>query len=124
MPSKTITFQSYKRLPQEGGVIEVIFTFSILDTALVGTADEHVEATHRTISVKFPRSARMMWGLQPPQMEKVMFEYARRYLNSMVAGGQENISELLDLRTTSVPMKCPYDPGNISMTLGESHVVS
>jgi hypothetical protein len=124
MPSKTITFLSYKHLPREGGLIEVSFTFSILDTALVDAPDEHAETTYRTIIVKLPHSAQMMWGLRPPQVEKVMFEYARRYLYHMVAGGQEDIREMLDLRTTSVPMKCPFDPGNISMTLGESHVVS
>jgi hypothetical protein len=124
MSSKTITFLSYKHLSPRGGAIEVRYSFSVLDTALAGTPYGQTEAIPYTIYVKLASSVQAMWGLKQPQMEKVMYEYARRYLCKMVSNGREDFSEILDLYTSTMPLKCPFDPGNISMTLGESQVVA
>ena len=123
MPSKTITFLTHRRLPQDGGAIEARFSFSILDTALIGTPDEQTETTYHTIFVRMPHTLQVVWNLQLPQLDKVMYEYARYYLSKMLGEGQQQFSEMLDLYTSTTPLKCPYDPDSISMTPGESHVV-
>jgi len=123
MPSKTITFLSLESLPQRGDKIEICFTFSLLDTSLVGTPEEQTKTTYPTVIVKMSRSLQTTWNLHPPELEKIMFEYAERHLDKLVADGNEVVSESLDLYTSTAPLKCPYDPSSIMITPEESHEV-
>jgi hypothetical protein len=123
MPLKEITFLSFKPHPQQGNVIECHFTFSVIDTSLVGMPEELAATDVYAIVVKMSRSLQAVWKLQSAEMEKVMYEYAKRHLDEHLALGVAAFSRLLDYTTATAPLRCPYNPGSISMEPGDRHIV-
>lgn len=122
--SKTLTYLGHECLPKMGDATEIRFSFSVIDTSLIGIPEQHMNVIRRTVVVKMSGTLQATWRLQSQQLEKVAFEFAKRHLIKKVAEGTASIDEIIDLNTSTAPATCPYDPERIAMTVGDRYEVS
>ena len=118
MASKTLTFVSFERLPTVGDYTDIRFNFSIVDTSLVGSPEEGTHTSQVKVLVRISRTLEAIWKLAPPQLDKVLYEFAKRHLQDKVSDGTDIPDEQVDLNTSTAPQECPCELERISMIPG------
>jgi hypothetical protein len=123
MSSKTVRFRSCEWLPDLGGGKRILFKYSIVDTAFVDSFDEASHIDINDVTVKISYSQESMWNLEQSELEKVLFEYARRNIASKVEENALTQHEEILLYTYTTPNICPYDPDRIIMSFDKSYEI-
>jgi hypothetical protein len=118
MPILNITLLDYECLPKAGDYREFIFTFSVVDPSFMGSPDEQSQSSVLCLTVKISRSLQAIWNL-----DKVLFEYAKRKLVEKLSRGIILADATIDLNTSTVSSTCPFDPDTISLIPGSSNEV-
>ena len=121
MSSKTVKFLSGEWTPNVGGGKSFLFKYSILDTAFVGSSEEASHIDIHDITVKISYSQEGVWNLKQSELEKVLFEYAKRHIASKVEEDVLTQHEEILLYTYTTPVKCPYDPDRIIMSFDKPY---
>lgn len=111
--NKTIFFEPTRRIVSGRDVTEYVFPFRLVDTELIGSADEISRSSHHTITVVVSRTLASCWGFTDDQSHRVMFEYGKRHIVQKMRDGTLGKSEELDLHTRNVELPCPFDPERI-----------
>jgi len=118
MTSKTLTFIGFEYVPKAGDYTDIRFDFSIVDTAFVGGPEERKNTSQVKVLARISRTLEAIWKLAPPQLEKVLYEFAKRHLQDKVSDGTDSADERIDLNTSTAQQDCPYEPERISITPG------
>lgn len=84
----------------------------------IGTGASIDEITHHSVTVSISGTLRSMWGFErfdngDTGLVKVLFEYARNHIVSLVQDNNLSSKENIDLRTDTAPKKNPYSPEKI-----------
>lgn len=111
--NKTIFFEPTRRVVSGRDVTEYVFPFRLVDTELIGSADEISRSSHHTITVVASRTLAACWGFTDDLSHRVMFEYGKRHIVQKIRDGTLGKSEELDLHTRNVELPCPFDPEQI-----------
>ena len=120
MSSRNVKFQSLEWLPIIGDAKSILFRYSIVDTAFVGSVDESSHIQNNDVTIKISRNIEKNWKLEQTDLEKVLFEYGKRHVAYKVKTDTLIPHEQIDLQTYTTPIICPYDPNKITISFGKS----
>ncbi len=117
--TRTVKFTDGRWLPTTLDGSEYELKYSVVDTDLVGEPDEFSRTTHGSIVVFISGSRAATWRLDRSSLEKVLFEYAKRYIRDKVVDNTLSEREELQLTTSTTPDECQFDPKRIEISLDE-----
>lgn len=127
---KTITFQAYSPSPTVSDGIGWTFPFVMVDSALVGRAEENANKTAHVIRVFASNTLLVQWGLsdsterQPKENHnrsmKLLFDYAKRFIaRKLSETGMFPLEDVLRLSTYTETLQ-DLDPERIPDPLNHS----
>jgi len=114
----TVNFNEDRWVPTRRNGQDYYLSYSCVDTELVGKPEEQAKTKHGDVTIGISRTLASMWGLENQNLQKVLFEYGKRHIETMVS--QKALSEKSEIRLTSTntPQKCPFDPSRINVEFG------
>lgn len=111
---KKVRFGNPNRLPTTRDAVEYQFSFTTVESSLIGAPEEKSETKQHIVKVSITGTLAACWGLSQPDLVKVLFEYGKRHIAEKLKDGTLSDKEELWLSTSSHPSKCPFDPLRIS----------
>jgi hypothetical protein len=123
---KTFRFHGGHQLPlSKRRALEFVFNFSLVDSDLMDTPGETAATQFVTIQVSITDILKAMWSNQDPSLdiEKVLFQFAKRHLSEKLREGTLLPEEELWLTTTTQPPASPFESSRIHMKNGEAFEV-
>ncbi len=113
--SITIRFTNDEWLPRTRDGIDYLLRFSFADSEFVGKPDEPFLTTQAHIVIGISGTLNSMWGLSENNLRKVLFEYGKRHVETMISEGTLANQTELQLTTFGAPAQCPFDPDRIDL---------
>ena len=123
MSAVTVTYLGLEHLSKRGDYDEYIFSFSLVDTALIGAPEESSETSVTDVAARISRSLQSIWRITLPQVEKVLFEHSRRALLERLSSEGKTAELAVDLNSSTAPRENPYDLDRIAMATGTTYEV-
>lgn len=112
----TIQFANDEWLPRTRDGIDYLLRYSFVDSEFVGKPDESFLTTQAHIVIGISGTLNSMWGLSENNLRKVLFEYGKRHVETMISEGTLANQTELQLTTFSAPAQCPFDPDRIDLS--------
>jgi hypothetical protein len=121
MASKSIRFSNFKERPTNTGLRqEYALEYSIVDTDSGEPEDPHSKT--REVVIGISSTLKGIWGLDAENLQKVLFEFAKRHIKDKVWDNTLSAYEEIQLTSRNAPSQCPFDPMKIEMTLESDFV--
>lgn len=113
---RRVKFLKAEWRPETGDRQELSIEFLLIEEGDTGKErSEFSQTRRRRIVVGISRSLEKCWGLGRVDLEKVLFEYAKRHIKNKVRDNTLGYYEELQLNSYNTSLKCPYDPANIKI---------
>ena len=121
--SKTVKFSQARYIITRRDTHEYMFCFSVVDSSLIRSPEEESKTKAHRIKVIITRTLASCWDLNDKDLEKVLFEYGKRYITEKLKEGTLNDKEELWLSTGSHPIECEFNPLRIPNPDGATFIV-
>ena len=123
---KTIIFGEPTLLPITKLTAEYLFTYSLVDSSLIGLPEQKSRSSQYSIKVGCTSTLAACWGfdwlqgnaISNQDFIKVLFEYGKRHIAQKLKDGHLSQEEELILNTSNTETTCPFDPSRIEAPLG------
>ena len=111
-----VKFDNSIRLRETRDTIEYKFPFTVVDSSLIGKPEERYSTEKHIIKTSINGTLAGMWNLVNNliDLEKVLYEYSKRYVKDKLKEGTLRNIEKLELSTSNYPNECPFDPSRIA----------
>lgn len=111
-----VKFDNSLRLRETRDAREYKFPFTVVDSSLIGKPEERYYTKNHIIKTSIDRTLASMWNLFDNliDLEKVLYEYSKRYVKDKLKEGTLRNIEKLELSTSNYPNECPFDPSRIA----------
>lgn len=116
--SITVKFTNDEWLPVTRDGSDYRLCYSFVDSKLVDKPEESFHTKQGQIIIGISGTLETMWGLNRDGLQKVLFEYGKRHLETMISEGAMVERTEVQLTTASAPKQCPFDPKRINILLG------
>lgn len=116
--SVAITFTKYELLAVTRDGFDYQLDYSYVPSDLVGQPEEVAEKRDGTVVVGISRTLATSWRLGREDLEKVLFEYAKRHVRAKAEEGSLGGSSEVQLTTANAARPCPFDPARIQLGIG------
>jgi hypothetical protein len=113
--SVTVTFNQDQWLPVTRDGLDYQIHYSYVSSDLVGQPEEETETKSGTVLVGISRTLSSMWNLEGENLQRVLFEYAKRHIAAKAEEGSLGGHSELQLTTASAPGECPFNPARIHL---------
>jgi hypothetical protein len=119
----TLTFsepQDVTTPGQDGAQYSCVFT--IVDSALIGTPEERSQTSERRFIIGMSRTRRAGWQISDANLPKILFEFGKRYIVSLVES--HALPEDYTIRCPMISIashsesECRFDPAAIPSPVG------
>ncbi len=114
--SITIRFSKDEWLPRTRDGLDYLLRYSFVDSEFIGKADEAFLTRQAYIVIGISGTLNSMWGFSKNNLCKVLFEYGKRHVETMISEGTLANQTELQLTTYSAPAQCPFDPERIDFS--------
>ena len=111
---QTITFGTPEVLPKRRDATDYRFPFRVIDSALIGEAEEQARTSHHSLDVGVSSTLEACWGLPPNDQRRVAFEYGRRHLAQKILDETVSDTEELFLHSSNSEIPCPLDASKLN----------
>jgi hypothetical protein len=124
----TITFSKPEDVTNPGqGRLQYSFPFSVVDSALIGAPEQRSQTHQHRVIVAISRTRRVGWHLSDASLSKILFEFGRRYIATLIQSNtlpKANTIKCPIISTASHPeSECPFDPDAIPSPIGHTFTV-
>jgi hypothetical protein len=116
--SVAITFTKYELLAVTRDGFDYQLDYSYVPSDLVGQPEEVAETRDGTVVVGISRTLATSWRLGREDLEKVLFESAKRHVRAKAEEGSLGGSSEVKLTTANAARPCPFDPARIQLGIG------
>jgi len=126
MRMRTLRFKELVYFAHVSDEIKIGFKFSMFDTKLIGTPEEHNGKTDHQIDVIISNTSRVSgeWnGINEKQLELILFECAKQELKKILQTRNLARKEELDITYMYPDGKLPFDPDKIEEPVGAVIVI-
>lgn len=114
MGMKQLTFRRPEEVTNPGDDSRsFLFQFSMVASALVGSAEEVRATTEHRLTVTIANNRLPAWHLTDAELVRVLFEIGHRKVAEKVKVGELTQEERVLVHTASHPKICPFDPSRI-----------
>lgn len=116
--SVAITFTQYEFLAVMRDGFDYQLDYSYVPSDLVGQPEEVSETRDGTVVVGASRTLATSWRLGREDLEKVLFEYAKRHIRAKAEEGSLGGRSEIQLTTANAARRCPFDPTRVQLEIG------
>src|SRR5262245_53134897 len=92
-----LVFDAARLQPSFGDYIEFAFPYTMVETRHIGETDEGVHTSAQVVITRASRSLQRSWNFNEEDLVKVLFEYSRRYVVTLLNEGSLSSREHLKL---------------------------
>jgi len=121
-----IRFNSGSNVPTNRDATEMLFGYEFVHESFLGKPEEKSKTKHYSIRVSVSGRLEASWhayGLAWKDLNKILFEYGKRYVIDKIKDGTIQENEVLDLLSLNVPSPCEFDPNKIQEPTGYTEIV-
>ena len=124
MRRKTLRFGSPTNTTPPGldGMV-IRFPFTMVDSQLVGAAEECQKTSRHTLDVTISRTRRAAWNMDDSDLVRVLFEIGKRKCDERLQEGDLPEHVAVEVTAATHPAECLFDPERISNPDGAEVVV-